>query len=75
MTTSERSQELLRNLIFLNEFEMGQFQKKGFDLMETTYFGQTCETEQIFPKSFAPQNELHSAKLRFSGALKHFLRK
>ena len=50
---------------------MEQIQRKGFDLMETS-FGQTCEIGKILPMSFAPQNEPYAAKLSFSGILKHF---
>ena len=41
--------------IFLNEFEKGQILKKGFDLMETTFFVQTSKMVQI-QKTLAPQN-------------------
>ena len=41
--------------IFLNEFEMGQILKIGFDLMETTFFVQTSEMVQL-QKTLAPQN-------------------
>ena len=41
--------------------------------MKTIFLGQTCETGQILPKKeFPPQNEPHTAKLSFSGVLKHF---
>ena len=36
---------------FLNEFEKGYILKNSFDLMETTFFVQTSEMGQIFPKT------------------------
>ena len=50
MTVSKLNKELHRKLFFLSEFEKGQIQRKGFDLMEKTLFGKTCEMGQIIPK-------------------------
>ena len=36
---------------FLNKFENGQILRKGFDLMETTFFCQTSEMRQILSKT------------------------
>ena len=37
------------------------------------FFGQTSEMGQILPKNGShPQNEPHTAKLSFSGFMKHF---
>ena len=47
-------------------FEMGQILKIGFVYMETN------GTNKKF--DFPPQNEPHTAKLSFSGVLKHFRR-
>ena len=55
---------------FLNNFEKGLILRNGFDLMETTFLGQTSEVGQIISKEdFPPQNELHTAKLSFSYVL------
>ena len=43
-----------------------------FDLRETTFLVKQVKWGQIVPKSFAPQNEPHTAKLSISGVLKHF---
>ena len=67
MTISERSKELIRKLLFINKFEMWQIMRKGFDLIETTFFGQTIETGQIYRKCLAPHNEPLTAKQSISG--------
>ena len=53
------------------KFEKGQ-RKFLFD--GSNFFVQTSETRQIYPKTFPPQNEPHTAKLRFSFLFKHFRR-
>ena len=48
---------------------MGLTLKLGFDLMETTFLFKPEKGAIITENSFAPQNEPHTAKLRFSGVL------
>ena len=48
--------------------------KKGFGLMETTVFVQTSEMGQILTKTVLLFIDPYTAKLCFSGVLKHFCR-
>ena len=38
---------ITQNVIFLNEYEKRHITRKGFDLMEIIFFGQTYETGHI----------------------------
>ena len=53
---------------------MEKIQRKGFQLMETTYFDQICETGQILSKKvlLLRMSHIELAKLSVSGVLKHF---
>ncbi len=60
---------------FLNEFEKGQILKKGFGLMETTFFVQTSEMGQLSQKTVLLL-KMSSIELNyFFGCFEAFLKK
>ena len=53
-------------MIFFQQVRNGANPEENFDLMETSFFGQSSEMEQLLTNILPSQNEPHTVKLSFS---------
>ena len=72
VTLLERSSEILRKFVFLNNFEKGKTKRKIWICLNKCFWSEQENGTNINKNWFSPQNNPHTAKLCFLVGLKHF---
>ena len=72
VTISERSSEIIRKFVFLNNFEKEQILRKIRICCKQHFLFKAVKLDKYKQNYFSTQNEPHTAKLCFSVVLKHF---